>query len=66
MLHGVGPELGVADGDEVVVSANGTEAKVAAVISDIAKGTVFVPYDQTGLRANTLMDGSGRVEVRPA
>jgi anaerobic selenocysteine-containing dehydrogenase len=59
-------ELNVSDGDEVVLSSNGTEATVAAVISDIAAGNVFVPYDQVGLRANTLMDGSGRVEVRPA
>jgi NADH-quinone oxidoreductase subunit G len=59
-------ELGIADGDEVVVSGNGSEARVAAVISDVVKGAVFVPYDQAGLRANLLMDGSGRVEVRPA
>ena len=59
-------ELSIADGDQVVVSANGTEVTLGAVISDIAKGTVFVPYDQTGLRANMLMDGSGRVEVKPA
>ena len=57
-------ELGVADGDEVVVSANGTEARVKVVISDIVRGSVFVPYDQEGLRANTLMSGVGtRVEV---
>jgi predicted molibdopterin-dependent oxidoreductase YjgC len=59
-------ELSISDGDELVLSANGTEARVSALISDIAKGTVFVPYDQTGLRANMLMDGSGRVEVKPA
>lgn len=59
-------ELSISDGDEVVVAANGTEARVRAVIADIVKGTVFVPYDQVGLRANSLMDGSGRVEVRPA
>jgi anaerobic selenocysteine-containing dehydrogenase len=59
-------ELNIADGDEVVVSANGTEATVKAVVADIVKGAVFVPYDQVGLRANSLMDGSGRVEVRPS
>jgi len=48
------------------VSGNGNDARVAAVISDIVKGAVFVPYDQSGLRANLLMDGSGRVEVKPA
>jgi NADH-quinone oxidoreductase subunit G len=56
--------LNIADGDEVVVSRNGTEARLTAVISDIVKGTVFVPYDQTGLRANTLLGGP--VEVKPA
>ena len=59
-------ELNISDGDQVVLSANGTEATVSAVISDIVRGAVFVPYDQQGLRANTLMDGSGLVEVRPA
>ncbi|MEA2452583.1 MAG: NADH-quinone oxidoreductase subunit [Actinomycetota bacterium] len=58
--------LNISDGDQVVVSANGTEASVRAVIADIVKGSVFVPYDQVGVRANSLMDGSGRVEVRPA
>jgi anaerobic selenocysteine-containing dehydrogenase len=57
--------LNVSDGDEVVLSAGGVEATVTAVVADIVKGTVFVPYDQVGLRANSLMDGSGRVEVRP-
>ena len=59
-------ELNISDGDEVVVAANGVEVTVKAVVADIVKGTVFVPYDQTGLRANSLMDGSGRVEVRLA
>jgi NADH-quinone oxidoreductase subunit G len=50
-------ELNVAEGDEVVLMANGTEARVAVVIADIRKGYVFVPYDQRGLRANTLIEG---------
>jgi anaerobic selenocysteine-containing dehydrogenase len=50
-------ELQVADGDEVVLSANGTEVRARAVIADIRPGYVFVPYDQRGLRANTLMQG---------
>ena len=50
-------ELQVADGDEVVLSANGTEVRARAAISDIRPGYVFVPYDQKGLRANTLMQG---------
>jgi len=60
-------ELSIADGDEVVVVANGVEARVTAVIGDIVKGSVFVPYHQEGLRANTLMsDGNRSVEVRRA
>jgi predicted molibdopterin-dependent oxidoreductase YjgC len=60
-------ELGIADGDEVVVVADGVEASVRAVITDIVAGTVFVPYHQEGLRANTLMSGgNNRVEVRRA
>jgi len=50
-------ELDISDGDEVVLSADGTEARVHAVIADIRKGYVFVPYDQKGLRANTLIRG---------
>ena len=60
-------ELGVADGDEVVISVDGTEVRLAAVVSDIVKGSVFVPYDQVGVRANTLMSGlDSRVGVRRA
>jgi anaerobic selenocysteine-containing dehydrogenase len=54
--------LDIADGDEIVVRANGTEARVTARIGDIVRGTVFVPYDQEGLRANTLIP-AGRVVV---
>ena len=50
-------ELGVADGDEVVVAANGFESTLAASIEDIVPGAVFVPYDQQGLRANRLISG---------
>jgi predicted molibdopterin-dependent oxidoreductase YjgC len=60
-------ELNIADGDEVVVAGNGVEVTVKAVVTDIVRGSVFVPYDQVGLRANSLMSGVGsRVEVRPA
>jgi anaerobic selenocysteine-containing dehydrogenase len=59
--------LGVADGDEVVVSANGFEVRLPVAIGDIAEGAVFIPYDQNGLRANRLIGGlDPTVEVRPA
>src|ERR687892_419810 len=47
--------LGLADGDEVVVAANGTEQRCRLVVADIARGAVFVPYDQAGLPANSLI-----------
>jgi NADH-quinone oxidoreductase subunit G len=47
--------LGVSDGQEAVVAANGFEARLQVVVADIAAGAVFVPYDQPGLRANRLM-----------
>ena len=54
--------LGVDDGEQVVVAANGTEAHLPVVIGDIAEGAAFVPYDQPGFRANALMNG-GRSKV---
>jgi anaerobic selenocysteine-containing dehydrogenase len=58
-------ELGLNDGDEVVLTADGFEATCRLAIADIAKGTVFVPYDQPGLRANELIrDVDPTVEVR--
>ena len=60
-------ELDIADGDEVVVSSSGNEIRVKAVIADIVRGSVFVPYDQDGLRANMLLRGPHtRVEVTKA
>jgi predicted molibdopterin-dependent oxidoreductase YjgC len=50
-------ELEVADGDEVVIRGGRSEAKLPVRITGIAKGAVFVPYDQEGLRANTLIEG---------
>lgn len=50
-------ELGISDGDEVVLSSAGFEASVPARVADIAKGVVFVPYDQRGLKANELIRG---------
>ena len=59
--------LGLADGDEVVVAANGTEHRCRLVVADIARGAVFVPYDQEGFPANTLIGSVNPVvEVRPA
>jgi NADH-quinone oxidoreductase subunit G len=58
-------ELGIADGDEVVLAAHGSEARVKAIVADIARGCVFVPYDQKGFRANELIRGVDPVvEVR--
>ena len=58
--------LDLADGDDVVLAANGTEHRCRVVVADIARGAVFVPYDQQGLPANTLIDGvNAVVEVRP-
>ena len=56
----------VGDGDEVALSANGTEVVLPVRIGDIARGAVFVPYDQEGFRANRLLSGdSPVVEVTP-
>ncbi|HWL66346.1 MAG TPA: molybdopterin-dependent oxidoreductase, partial [Actinomycetota bacterium] len=59
--------LGVADGDMVRVIAGDVEVELPVRIDDIVRGAVFVPYDQAGLCANTLMRGiDPTVEVRPA
>jgi NADH-quinone oxidoreductase subunit G len=60
-------ELGLADGDDVVVAGNGAELTLPLRIADIAEGAVFVPFDQPGVRANALVGGRDpRVTVRPA
>jgi NADH-quinone oxidoreductase subunit G len=60
-------ELGVDDGADVVVEGNGRSVTLRAVIGSIARGAVFVPYDQAGLRANELLAGvAPTVTVRPA
>ncbi len=59
--------LGLSDGDEALVRRDGFEARLPVAIGDIARGAVFVPYDQVGLRANELLSGStSRVEVSKA
>lgn len=55
-------ELELSEGDVAVVRAGGREARLEVRLGDVARGAVFVPYDQPGLRANTLT-GSGRVTV---
>ena len=55
-------ELGLAEGDEAVVKANGTAVRLEVRFGDIARGAVFVPYDQRDFRANTLTS-AGRVTV---
>jgi anaerobic selenocysteine-containing dehydrogenase len=60
-------ELGLSDGDEVLLLSDGAQAKCRLMIADIAKGAVFVPYDQPGLRLNELIRRvDPTVEVRPA
>jgi predicted molibdopterin-dependent oxidoreductase YjgC len=60
-------ELGIADGDQVVVSGAGNEVTLPAVVNGISRGCVFVPYDQMDLRANTLISGiNPTVTVRKA
>ncbi len=66
-------DLGIDDGDEVKLTVAGRlddrqnkgakEMTAKVVIADIAKGAVFVPYDQQGLRANQLLGAGGRVQV---
>ena len=59
--------LNLDEGADVVVEGNGKALTVRAVIGDIARGSVFIPYDQAGLAANELIAGiDPRVTVRPA
>ncbi|MGI8774757.1 MAG: NADH-quinone oxidoreductase subunit NuoG [Actinomycetota bacterium] len=60
-------ELGISEGDEVVIEGAGTTVNLPARVNGIAQGCVFVPYNQSGFRANGLMDGiNPRVDVRRA
>jgi NADH-quinone oxidoreductase subunit G len=57
--------LELEEGDEAVVAVDGKEYPVKVVIGDIARGAVFVPYQQKGLPANELISGVNPVvEVR--
>ncbi|MDQ3954266.1 MAG: NADH-quinone oxidoreductase subunit NuoG [Actinomycetota bacterium] len=65
--EGDAARLELQQGEDALVSANGFEARLRVVVSDIADGCVFVPYDQQGLRANRLMSGvNPTVEVAKA
>ncbi len=59
-------EIGLSDGAQAVVEG-ATSVTLPVVIDDIARGAVYIPYDQPGLHANTLMRGpEPTVTVRPA
>ncbi|MFN2589838.1 MAG: NADH-quinone oxidoreductase subunit G [Actinomycetota bacterium] len=51
--------LGISDGSVVRLRTEGGEASLPArVSSDVAEGAVFVPWNQPGFAANTLLTGS--------
>jgi len=51
--------LGVEDGSTVVLRTEAGRAEVTVrVTGQIAAGVVFVPWNQPGLAANTLLSGS--------
>ncbi|MEX1046304.1 MAG: NADH-quinone oxidoreductase subunit G [Actinomycetota bacterium] len=60
---------GIEDGADVIVKTEAGQATLPARVTEhIAKGSVFVPYNQPGFRANTLLSGSftTAVEIAPA
>src|SRR5207237_510625 len=51
--------LGLADGEMVVISTGAGSARLTVRVTDgIQVGTVFVPWNQPGFAANTLLSGS--------
>jgi NADH-quinone oxidoreductase subunit G len=59
----------VADGDDLVLTTAAGEATLPARVTEhVAKGSVFVPFNQAGFQANTLLDGDfvTHVTVEPA
>jgi NADH-quinone oxidoreductase subunit G len=58
----------VAGADVVIRTSSGEATLPARVTEHIAKGSVFVPFNQTGLQANRLLDGDfvTSVTVEPA
>ncbi len=56
--------LGIEDGATVAVRTAAGEAQLPArVTADVARGAVFVPFNQVGFAANTLLSGSFTAEV---
>ena len=56
---GTGQAVGRPDGARARVKTEGGEAVLPVrVTPHIAEGAVFVPYNQPGLAANTLLSGS--------
>ncbi len=50
--------LGVADGGRAIVRTEAGEAELPVVVTEhIAAGVAFVPFNQPGLAANTLLSG---------
>jgi NADH-quinone oxidoreductase subunit G len=59
----------VADGDDLILKTSAGEATLPARVTEhVAKGSVFVPFNQAGFRANGLLDGDfvTSVTVAPA
>ena len=55
---------GLADGDPAVVRTEAGEARLPVRLTDhVAKGAVFVPFNQPGFGANTLLSGSFSTRV---
>lgn len=48
---------GFQDGEQVVVTTSAGLAQLAVRIGDVATGTAFVPFNNPGLAANTLLGG---------
>ena len=52
-------QLGVSDGQAVWLKTAAGQAELPARVTDsIAQGCAFVPWNQPGLAANTLLSGS--------
>jgi predicted molibdopterin-dependent oxidoreductase YjgC len=50
--------VGVSDGDDVVLTTSGGVATLLARVTEhIAKGAIFVPFNQAGLEMNRLLSG---------
>jgi NADH-quinone oxidoreductase subunit G len=55
---------GLADGDRAILRTDAGEAELPVrVTPHIAKGSVFVPFNQPGLQTNTLLSGSFQTAV---